>query len=47
VARERYEDARRVLDDIAKRERAAPAYYRRKEKDWLAQAKALRAKIGA
>jgi hypothetical protein len=47
VARERHADARRVLDDIAKRERAAPAYYRRKEKDWLAQAKALRAKIGA
>jgi hypothetical protein len=47
VQRERYADARRVLDDIAKRERAAPAYYRRKEKDWLAQARSLRAKIGA
>ncbi|HET7843935.1 MAG TPA: tetratricopeptide repeat protein [Xanthomonadales bacterium] len=46
VRRERYADARRVLDDVAKRERAAPSYYRRKEKDWLAQAKALRAKIG-
>lgn len=45
--RERFVDARKVLDDIAKRERAAPSYYRRKEKDWLAQAKALRAKIGA
>ena len=47
VERERFADARTVLADIAKRERTAPAYYRRKEKDWLAQAKALRAKIGA
>ena len=47
VERERLAEARVVLADVAKRERTAPAYYRRKEKDWLAQAKALRAKIGA
>lgn len=47
VRRERHADARRVLDEIAKRERAAPPYYRRKERDWLAQAKALRGRIGS
>lgn len=34
----RFSDARRVFDDMLKRARNAPRYYRRKEKDWLASA---------
>lgn len=46
VRQQRHADARRVFDDMLRRERAAPAYYRRKEKDWLAQARSALAKLG-
>lgn len=42
----RYADARAVLDDMMRRERAAPSYYKRKEKDWLAQARTALARLG-
>jgi len=37
--RERYGDAKNVLQDMLKRARLAPRYYRRKEQEWIEAAK--------
>ena len=46
LARERRAEARAVFDEMLARERAAPAYYRRKEKAWLDQARAGLRQLG-
>ena len=47
LARERRAEARAVFDEMLARERAAPAYYRRKEKAWLDQARSALRLLGA
>ena len=43
---ERYADARRVFEEMHKRAKVAPAYYRRKEKEYLDAAKKELAALG-
>ena len=44
--RERFREAREVFGDMLKREKAAPKYYRRKEREWLDAARRDLAALG-